>query len=173
MHIIGAGGPRDKQSIDLVTRKRRRIPNEQRMEWLPERMREAARILCTSHPNWTLRSLSATYNCMGMVFACRRTCIEPEHFRLIVTDDGQVEISKITDSFPGDLAAYVDGKDEVVHVGVVLDRSVDVASASVNLRVLSQFGADGEYIHAADDLPEYLAGARLTIWSEANRHDRT
>ncbi len=108
---------------------------------------------------------------MGMVFANRRTCIEPEHFSMIASDDGYRQVQRQAEAVPGDVVAYRGGKSgQVEHVGLIVEVDLKVADASVSIRVLSQFGADGEYFHQADDVPLQLgtgAGVlKLEIWTD-------
>jgi hypothetical protein len=108
---------------------------------------------------------------MGLVFASRRTGIDPDQFNLIAVDDGYRKLPVVGDAIPGDLAVYLVGE-EVRHVGLVLSVTANVATASHDIVVLSQFGRDGEYIHALDDLPEGLAiggQPKTSIWTERDR----
>ena len=72
--IIGQGGESDQQRISLATSKNRNIPNSRRPERAPEAMLAAREMWLKD--NRELRSMSATYNCIGMVFANRRTWID-------------------------------------------------------------------------------------------------
>ncbi len=47
-------------------------------------------------PDAELRSMTAVYNCMGMVFGCRRTSIDPEHLPTILREDSYVRVDSIT-----------------------------------------------------------------------------
>lgn len=169
--IIGAGGPTDRQSIELATRRRRRIPNEQRLQQSPEAMLAAARMLLNNHTNYRLRSLTSLYNCVGLVFASRRTWIEPHYFHLIATDDGYQRRVRTADTLPGDVAVYTSPQGAIIHVGIIVAVKHDFSSGDTSFRVLSQFGSAGEYLHEADDLPEGLSAAsgqpNLSVWSEA------
>ncbi len=176
MHIIEPGSEKDKCSIKLETMKRRWIPNEQRKRRSPESMLAAKEMLLQSHPEWELRSLSSAYNCMGMVFASRRTWVEPDHFEMIVEDDGYVQRAQIAEAKPGDIAVYRSKKEaNVIHVGVVIFIKPQLGSGDTDLIVLSQFGADGEYLHKAGDLPEgfLISGSqpKIEVWTEANTYE--
>lgn len=170
--IVNAGSLSDKNSIPLATRCGTPIPNERRMERSPQQLNAAKEYMLKGHPDRELRSLSGTFNCMGHVFACRRTCIEPEHFlKLIAKDDGYRCLDTAENPMPGDVAVYV-GKSsqKVEHIGVIINVVPDIMNARFNLRVLSQFGSDGEYFHKDDDLPDALSVGvgilKLTIWTE-------
>ncbi len=120
-------------------------------------MYAARNALLETHPDYKLRSLDSVYNCMGMVFASRRTWIEPDNFGMIVQDDGYVERKKKVNALPGDVVVYrISSKGEVIHAGIVIAVDPDIEEGNVHLTVLSQFGADGEYIHQAEDLPKAL-----------------
>jgi hypothetical protein len=86
--IIRPGEPEDKLSMPLYTRKRNFIPNEQRLESAPEILRAAVSMMQKNRPDALLRSITATYNCLGMAFASRRTHIDPMHLNKILRDDG-------------------------------------------------------------------------------------
>lgn len=172
VEVINSGSPNDKHSIPLATRCGNHIPNERRMEHCPQQLKAAQEYMLKGHPGRTPRSLSSTFNCMGHVFACRRTCIEPEYFiKLIAKDDGYRRLGETENPMPGDVAVYVSQRSHTVeHIGVIIDVGVDIMKARVPLKVLSQFGSDGEYLHKADDLPEGLSVSvgplNLTIWTE-------
>jgi hypothetical protein len=76
--ILDLGSPRDRNAIDLATSRNRRIPNARRPELAPESLAAAMQFVTESHPSARVRSLTGTYNCIGMVFANRRTCIEDD-----------------------------------------------------------------------------------------------
>jgi hypothetical protein len=106
--------------------------------------------------------MSATYNCFGLVFASRRTWIHEEALDLILRDDGyrRVDVPWI-----GDVVIYRDNDDNVNHVGIVVGLNVDSMGGQPEILVLSKWGADGEYLHRHDHVPE-LFGARVEYWTE-------
>jgi DNA-directed RNA polymerase subunit H (RpoH/RPB5) len=56
---------------------------------------------------------------MGMAFANRRTCIEPDQVPMILEEDGYVEIAQPAALMVGDVVVYErDG--ETTHVAVVV-----------------------------------------------------
>jgi hypothetical protein len=146
--ILGEGGPNDNKSILLATSKKNRIPNYQMSERAPA-SRFSARQLHEKGSR-QLRSLRSDYNCVGMVFANRRTFIEPEHIPLILKDDEFVEVES-SSVMVGDIVLYTIPS-EIIHVGLVI--SVEGVFETKKIRVLSQFGRDGEYFHDAVDIPE-------------------
>src|SRR5437867_2806150 len=92
---INPGSEADRESIRLATSKNTPIPNCRRRERPPEALKAARRIVLEGHPEVRPRSLTATYNCIGMVFANRRTWIEPEHVSMILADDGYAEVAAL------------------------------------------------------------------------------
>lgn len=163
--IIGEGGPSDPQRINLATSKNTPIPNSRRHERAPEALQAAKELWLTTGRQ--LRSMSATYNCIGMVFANRRTCIEPEVVPIILSDDEYREVSE-ADVVIGDIVLYHTNENEITHAGVVVSKEPNVAACGWSIRVLSQWGSDGEYFHDHRDVPEAL-GRRVKFYSERRR----
>ena len=160
--IIGNRG-----DIPLVTRAGTQIPNERRQQRHPQALQAAATIH-TRRSTVHLRSATAVYNCVGLVFASRRTCIDTEHITWILEEDGYYKVDNEKDVMPGDLVLYRTALDELAHIAIVLDKSPVIQTASWKMKVLSQWGADGEYIHDALDIPELL-GRPTDYWSERKR----
>lgn len=161
--IIGEGGPTDKKSIHIETSKKRRIENVQYPQRAEEAMFEARKI----HDNArrTFRSSRSTYNCVGMVFANRRTSIDPSQIPLILADDEYYEVEDQAKVAVGDIVIYIrDGSTEIQHIGVVVLNQLKIGGGR-DLKVLSQFGRDGEYIHDLLDVPE-LYGSVVRFYSE-------
>lgn len=167
--LINLGGAGDRTRIDLATSKNRPIPNSRRSERAPAAMEAAKELVLNGHPDRQLRSLTATYNCIGMALANRRTCVEPEHVPMIFEDDGYVEIGPAK-AMPGDLVLYRTEEGEISHIAVVVSPAAIAESASekLKIRVLSQWGADGEYLHDYADVNERL-GKPDKFYSERRR----
>lgn len=163
--IVGAGSESDHRAIRLDTKRGNRIPNEQRMERAPESLRAARDLWTRGIPGIRVRSLGATYNCVGMVFGARRTWIEPEFLQMILDDDGYYSLADEVSVMPGDLVVYGVDDRTVRHVGMVIRKSRNIADASWEIEVLSQWGGDGEFIHSIGDVPEQY-GAPLVFYSE-------
>src|SRR5438105_14456445 len=106
--IIGEGGTSDKASIALATSRNRPIPNTRMPERSPQSMYAAKQLHAKGSRQ--LRSLRSTYNCVGMVFANRRTFIEPEEIPAILQDDDYIEVARTDDLMPGDVVLYKDPK---------------------------------------------------------------
>jgi hypothetical protein len=162
--IIGAGSKRDREAIELATRAGTFIPNVRRREQSPARMKAAWDIWKEKHVSLVPRSHSSCYNCMGMVFASRRTWVEPDQLAMILREDGFRKIEP-SEAVRGDIVVYRDGSGGVAHVGLVLSKYADVKDASWKVEVLSQWGADGEFFHDAYDVPSLL-GTPQEYWTE-------
>jgi hypothetical protein len=132
----------EANAILLQTRRKWKIPNELR----PERPR-AALLAAIDHikdirPNAKVRSISAQYNCMGLVVACRRVWVYPEHAVKILTDDGYTQLGGPEQADLGDVVIYHDEKGEPVHIGIVAGKNVLMPGVpSDPLTVLSKWGA--------------------------------
>lgn len=147
--LVG-GKPLYTKGIPLTTRAGSPIPNAQRLENAPATLK-AAEEFARKNGGLSIqtRSLSATYNCVGLVFGARRTCIDITHLDRILKEDGYrcVESSAV---HPGDVIVYrwAPGE-EPTHVGLVWSVGTDR-----RIQVLSQWGNDGEYLHDEAQVPQ-------------------
>jgi hypothetical protein len=165
-YIILEGGASDRQRISLATSKNNDIPNCRRGERCPEALQEAKKIYLKDGRQ--LRSLSATYNCIGMVFANRRTWIDPEIVPMILSDDEYKQVPE-ADVMEGDIVLYQSDRDrKLSHVGLVVSKEPNLEAGTWSIRVLSQWGADGEYFHDYRDVPEAL-GRPIGFYSERRK----
>lgn len=160
--IIGAGTKADKASIDLATKKNRRILNEQ-VNLSEKAMREFHAEMSSNHPQFELRSIATGYNCFGMVFACRRTWVEPEELGGILEDDGYKPIG-VADARANDVALYWKGSTPI-HVALVV-KQLHGPGALVRLKLLSKFGKYCEYEHLNDDVPRGYEYDRFEVFTE-------
>ena len=151
--------------LAVSTRKRRQIPNEQRSPRPPVRMQAAKDMVLNAHSSAHARSLSSLYNCVGMVFASRRTCVEPEHLPMILEDDEYQQVNDRGELQPGDVVVYRDNQDEISHVGIVAEVKPNLEEATWEVVVLSQWGADGEYFHLDNDVNPRL-GRPTEYWTD-------
>jgi len=152
--------------LELETRARWKIPNELRLERPKVALEASVAIFRASRPNARLRSLTATYNCVGLVVACRRTWVDPEHLVRILRDDGYRQLAGPEQAEIGDLVIYRDGANEVSHVGIVVRKKVLVPGQQEEpLEVVSKWGADGEYIHDMSYVPKLL-GKPVEFWTD-------
>lgn len=100
-----------------------------------------------------------------MVFAARRTCIEPEHLPLILRDDEYRLVTPEEDLTVGDIVVYRDDELTVTHVGVVTRVLTNLLQATRDILVLSQWGGDGEYFHSVNDVNPRL-GTPVEYWTD-------
>jgi hypothetical protein len=168
--VINPGGPTDRESVRLATSKNQWIPNERRREQAPEALQEALRIVTEGYSGRRLRSLTATYNCIGMAFANRRTCIEPEHVPMILEDDGYTPVKAAAAVMPGDVVVYESetSPGEISHVAVVVSNDPNLEDGSSRIHVLSQWGSHGEYLHDYRDVHPWL-GKPVRFYTERRK----
>lgn len=163
-YIINRGGESDPQSLKLYTRLNRFVRNETCSGAPPERMKAATQIWQQRHPKARLRAAVSTYNCMGLVFANRRTWVDPDQWELIREDDGYRRLEIKEEPLPGDVVLYR-MTEELTHVAVITKVELDLHSSDWVVEVISQWGADGEFIHDMRDVPQLL-GVPTEIWTE-------
>lgn len=160
--ILGQGGQNDPKSLPLSTRRRTHIDNEPRPEWAPNRLKSSIQDYRTLFPRALLRSITATYNCLGMTFAARRTCIEPDLTHMILNEDGYIQLAGAEQARVGDVVVYKE-HGEVAHVGVLIE--IGDALRSRVLYVLSKWGSFGDYTHPIDEVPP-LFGRAEEFWTD-------
>jgi cell wall-associated NlpC family hydrolase len=163
MVIIGAGKPGDRNYLPLATRRGRSIENTLRMERAPEALGASVKIWNRQRPAAQLRSITAVYDCMGLVFACRRTWVELGELHKILQDDEYQRLSGPEEVEIGDIVIYYDGG-RATHVGVVVDVGRHLTTTR-SITVMSKWGADGEYIHPVNHVPEAY-GQHVEYWTE-------
>jgi hypothetical protein len=152
---LGLGGIADPSSIKLETRERHWIRNQQRIERAPASMR-AAEAICHRRVNGEIetRSLSGIYNCFGLVFAARRTAVEPLDVERILREDQYRWVQQRERVVLGDIIIYRERPgNEPTHVGLIVAMDYDLFRANRAFLVLSQWGFDGEYLHREDVVP--------------------
>jgi len=164
-YIIGEGGQRDPHSIPLSTRDGSSIPNFRRREDPPDMRRGAASMFKAEHEHAKLRSSSSTYNCVGHVFAARRTWVESDHLPMILERDGYIRLEDSQKPWVGDIVVYENQQGEITHVGQVVEIQDNLQDGGRTLIVLSKWGVYGEYLHELRDVPVML-GVPKTFWTE-------
>ena len=150
--------------VALSTRKNSPIPNTRRKPRAPLSMQAAQTMVLGAHSSAEIRSLSSVYNCMGMVFASRRTWIEPEHLQMILQDDEYRQVNR-NEIQRGDVVVYRGNQNEITHVGIVSEVKVNPRDATLEVVVVSQWGYDGEYFHLDDDVNPML-GTPAEYWTD-------
>ena len=119
------------------------------------------KLKATECQNWrggrpVIRSLSTfQYNCVGMIFASRRAWIEIDQIYRILKEDGYREIGQ-DQVAAGDVVLYKDAANEPTHVGLVIASERLPMSQIVNIKVLSKWGLEAEFIHFVEDVLEWL-----------------
>lgn len=139
----------------IFTRENNEIETWYRLEANPARRKAVVEVIGGCCPSAKPRSITQTYNCIGMVFASRRAWLDTSHFNKILEDDGYRQLGGLNEAKTGDLIIYrLNG--EFTHVAVIINKEpVIVGSNEVRVWTLSQFGFDGEWIHPHDEVPEY------------------
>lgn len=101
-----------------------------------------------------------------MVFAFRRAWVEPTHVVHMLNDDEYREVDR-NEVLPGDLIAYYSdsSRTELSHIGIIVAKERRIEFGNWYIRVLSQWGADGEYLHGETDVPGCFGDVRA-YWSE-------
>jgi len=159
---IDEGSEHDNQSIKLSTKKGRWINNVRRNERAPLAMKAAEDFTHKNCPGIITRSLSSSYNCVGMVFSSRRTWIDPDQLQKIFYDDEYIRISEKSRLMVGDLVIYKSNSKskDCDHIGIIIQIVPQPGEQDFKILVLSQLGADGEYIHEEDNVPPHIGNFR-------------
>ncbi len=130
----------------------------------PVQMEARTRLHLQSYPNNRLRSAASMYNCVGMVFASRRTAIDVALVPRILEEDEYRRI-RWEEAELGDLVLYFDRHGNVSHVGMIASPIVEGTNDLRPVRVLSQWGSDGEFVHPLKAVPALL-GAPEEVWTD-------
>lgn len=86
---------------------------------------------------------SGMYNCHGLTFAARRTCVDDlRAIAKILADDNYREVPALN-VLPGDIVLYYEGG-VVCHSGIVVEVSGTVPRFT---KVVSKWGPSGEFVH--------------------------
>ncbi|MCI0459536.1 MAG: hypothetical protein L0Z62_21515 [Gemmataceae bacterium] len=153
-------------SLRLQTRAKWDIPNELRLERPRVSLQAAVELAKQICPEAIFRSITNTYNCVGLVVAARRVWVDPEHLVRILTDDGYRRLRGAEEADRGDVVIYHDDHGEACHVGIVMWRNLIVPGETKDpLTILSKWGGDGEYIHEMSRVPGYL-GQPAEYWTD-------
>ena len=67
--------------------------------------------------------------------------------------------------WPGDVVVYRDDDNEIVHVGLISNIRTVLDRGTREIWVVSQWGADGEYLHRAEDVSMDL-GKPTEYWTD-------
>jgi len=101
----------------------------------------------------TVRSLSGfPYNCVGMIFACRRAAIDIDHIYNILREDGYRRIDR-SQLKPGDVVLYKDQNGQPTHVALVI--AIERYKQVLNIQVMSKWGGTApEFVHFVESVPD-------------------
>ena len=164
--------PQSKSGIPLATKRGSLIENDgPSPQRAPEAMREAARMAREGRASVRVRSLSSTYNCVGLALASRRANVSPSLVLWILAEDGYRQLGSDGEHAPGDIVLYFDEPDPIPkHVGIVAKRQRLITPGGRGFGdygtwVLSQWGHDGEYLHRLRDVPEPY-GNHVEYWTD-------
>lgn len=150
----------------IVTRGNTEIETWYRLEANPARRKAMVEVIGASCPSGQPRSITQTYNCIGMVFASRRVWIDSNYFYTILSDDGYRPLGGLDDVQVGDLIVYKNPNGEFTHVAIFIKKEpIIVGGNKTRVWVLGQFGFDGEWIHPHDEVPKYC-GKPVEYWTE-------
>lgn len=164
--VIGEGGPQDRLSIPLATRQGTFIPNLRKQEQSPETLIAYIDLWKEKLPSARLRSSTAVYNCVGLVFASRRTWVDTDILLTILEEDGYYRLAGLPDAEIGDLVIYRESHgNTITHIGIIAERQPDVCFGEWKITVISKWGGAGEYIHSLRDVPTAY-GELVEFWSE-------
>lgn len=167
MTILGPDGqPAVPRRLPLAARDGWPIPNEIGYDWNPVQVRAIVQDWQQRRPCARLRSISGIYNCLGMVFASRRTFIDDMTLlRAIFLHDGYRQVGPPPEAVTGDVVVYRNhASKEPTHVGIIMVEP-NVSTAAFDVTVLSKWGHYGEYLHPLDCVPDAY-GAVSEYWTE-------
>lgn len=154
--------------VYIETNRGNRVQAERSPELTPKEL-QMWRAVLELGTSATLRSLTATYNCVGHTLAARRAVIDAEHLDSMLSDDGYKSYDDIHSVMEGDLVTYHHPDAPVLtkHVGVVVQvsRSAEI-EVLPKVTVLSKWGVEGgEYLHDLADVPPHF-GDPDHFWTE-------
>jgi hypothetical protein len=141
-----------EERLLLETRDHWPIPNSVAPE-PGERERASYAALRAKHPVWRSRkNACGVYNCYGLVFASRRTCIrDDEHVERILKGDGYRPIAE-GEALPGDLALYAERSIGLLHVSIIMEQQ-PLGTSKVHFGLSKWNDCSGEDIHNLADHP--------------------
>ena len=154
--------PGEDRGVVLETRKGNKIPTKRGVSKPLIALKAGDETQHENHPNIETRSLDSSYNCVGMVFAFRRAWVEPEYIPKLLKEDEYQEVHRNL-TVPGDLVVYYKNADKKIirHVGIIVAKEGNVESGDWVIRVLSKWGAEGEYLHCENEVPTIYGTTRV------------
>lgn len=159
------------KSIILQTRRGRNVANAIDPAPRYDQIQKYQRLL-GRHPFWVERlGPTGGYNCVGHVWASRRTGIYDEpQLRVIFDDDGYRKVDHPNEPIhPGDMATYWEPgpPKSFIHMGLIVElRQVQGLRMSIPW-VLSKLDAtSGEVLHGLTDIEFPGLGFEVTFWTD-------
>ena len=163
MTILREGERGDNRYIDLATKRRSPIKNVRDPGISPDQLQFQIKSFREKIPLARLRSVLQGYDCMGLVFATRRTMVGTDQLTMILTEDEYHQIDA-TDLYFGDVVIYKYPQErEAAHVGLV--SHFEDSQLGRVVFVISKWGAGPEYVHPIDDVPEQF-GIPVEFWTD-------
>jgi hypothetical protein len=157
-----------KKSIALDTRLGNPIENEIAPSPSDMNKQKDLRIYREYILKWEQRiPPTGIYNCIGHVWASRRTAIYSDKARKkIISDDGYTELLLTDNPLPDDFIVYEDKEsDYFLHIGRV------IAVSNSEIKILSKWDdSSGEYIHSPEDAPYQTQFSQTRIYYITERN---
>jgi hypothetical protein len=162
--VVHAGNTRERK-ITLQTSQGTEVPNSQLREYSTYDLNYSSQIE-KNHPAATFRTPPIPiYNCHGLTFASKRTCIfNIQSIQTILDEDGYVEIENVDDVLPGDVILYYSADGDIEHSGIVVTKPDKHLKIPM---VVSKWGKYKEVFHSANDSPyiwTHIKYYRVTKW---------
>jgi hypothetical protein len=158
--------------IKLQTRKGSDIINETYIFNVPRDLNYLYRLHQRDYPDVVLfrRGIDISYNCHGLTFANRRTCIaDPDGLEILLSDDGYRPIG-LSEVKPGDIVIYRDEGGDIAHSGIVL--AIERAGELRTPIILSKWGAQGpECIHKYNYGPILYVNCIKEFWTDRKTNE--
>jgi hypothetical protein len=123
-------------------------------------------------PEAQVQIVDGVYNCVGMIFASRRTIIQVKEIRWILEEDDFVRLPNRAAHAIGDVVLYEHVLHGLTHVGIIscIENHPNEPMEFRSL-VLSKWGNPGaEYIHPIDKVPADY-GAPVEYWRHKRHHE--
>ena len=141
------------------------------------------------YPNHKIRSaMSPTYNCHGMTFASRRTCITEDDTIEQILNEDEYNLIPEADTLPGDVIIYWnDGSAD--HSGIIVEQiefgheplvfdemhdiGISLRRQSTKLfRVVSKWGIGHEFVHVHTQCPYFESTTDVRFYRIRNWNDQ-
>jgi len=100
-----------------------------------------------------------------MVFASRRVWVDPDEVNLFLTDDNYAKLDNLDHAQIGDVAIYKSPEGSIKHVGIIIERKVDIKAAQIQFKILSKWSVNPEFIHRPSEV--FASYGQLSeIWTD-------